>query len=410
MNPWIRRLAMVLGILIPGLIMISLQVDPLILFTELGLIAIVILFASGSVTAADFQNLRKGARIPPVQEPAVTAKKVEHLQAGEEAGAKTSRFRAFSLTLGTVAAVARERWKIWRAGKSHVEAIDHALDQAVPASSVRTPPQSPSQLSHGAPRATPRGPGGDPFQDLLNANFEPVLLEDEVPAKEREKPVKTGVKPAKDSTVPVTAPKPEKAGRDTVRPGKEGTTLGLDSLIPVAPPKPEAAPIPPVPPVGPKKETTTVKNPTVKAESVSSLPVPDTGVSPPPITSPQAGTAKNGSWEIPKRGSEKTTPSIPGQPPAGGSPASSSVTVTVTETTPKPTPEAAAAPAGADEDILIFAPEAHGTMEDMLDTLRQDDTRVKRSDDSSLLRRLQGVQVQGKDLEDDLSALLKELK
>jgi hypothetical protein len=402
---------MMLGVLIPGLIMISLQVDPLILISELVLIAIVILFASGSVTADDFRHLRKSARTPPAQEPVVIAKKGEPVQAGEVAGAKTSRFRAFSLALGTVATVTRERWKVWRAGKSHVEAIDRALDRTVPASSARTPSPSPSRLPQSATKAASRGPGGDPFEDLLNANFEPVLLEDEVPAKEGEKPVSSGVKPAKDSMVPVTAPKQEKAGRDTDRPGKDGTTPSIDSLIPVAAPKPEAATIPPVPPVGPKKETTMVKNPTVKAESVSSPPVPGTGVTSPPILPPRAGTAASSSREIPPKKSETVTPGILGQPQAGDTPVSSSVSVTVTENTAKSAgPPAASAAPEADEDLLTFAPEAHGTMEDMLATLKQDETRVKRSDDSSLLRRMKGVQVQGKELEDDLSALLKELE
>jgi len=419
MKPWIRRLAMVLGILIPGLLMIFLQVDPLVLFTELGLIAVVILFASGSITPADLKRLRRGAGTQPAKEPEVAVKPKEAVPTPEKAGAKTSRFREISRAFGNVGVIAGERWKTWRAGKTRVEAIDRALDRTVPPPSARSSPASSPLPGQGAARAGPPVPGGDPFQDLLNANFEPVLLEEETDAGDAGMPAKSSAVPGKEFTIPVRKPEPEMAGKGAQVPVKNGELPVTDFTIPVIAPEPEMEMIPTLIPAGPRKETTIVKSPTVKVESVTAPTAKGTAAVFPAAPSRQSGVPAKGSPEIPVKGGETMTPVILSHPqaagiPSGGkrdAPSRSTVTVTVTETTAKTGgPAATAARPAADPDILTFAPEAGGTMDDLLASLKEDETRVKRSDDSSLLRRLKGLHLPGKELEDDLSSLLKELE
>jgi len=378
---------MMLGILVPGLLMIFLQVHPLVLITELGLIAAAILFATGSITPADLKGLRRGSREKAAAEPEVV--KAVEARPQAKAGAGTSRFREITRAVGNLAALIRERWQTARKGKTHVDAIDRALDRTITPPSAQSPPAPARIPVPGESRAGSRGPGGDPFQDLLNANFEPVLLEAEIPGKDV-------VIPAKNVEIP----------------GKDGTTPGVM-------PQRDMEKKPLIPATGPRKEATTVKGPTVKVESVKAPPAPGPAAVPPAAPTRPAMVPEKGTFEIPLKEGKTISQSIAALPTTGGTPSPAkgtapsppTVSITVTETsTAATTPEATGAGQAADPEILSFTSEPGGTMDDLLATLREDESRVKRSDDSSLLRKLKGVRVQGEELVDDLSSLLKEIQ
>ncbi|MDD1653326.1 MAG: hypothetical protein LUQ64_02145 [Methanomicrobiales archaeon] len=392
MNPWIRRLAMMLGIVVPGFLMIVLQVHPLILVIVLTLIAFAILFAVGSLTIADLKGLRRSAPGQPAKEPAKT-------RGAEEAGTKAQpvdrkpRLHGISRAARNLASVVGERWRAMRAGKPRMEAIDRALDRTVPAPAARPAPAIPKAPVPAGAGAVPRGPGGDPFHDLLNATFEPALLDEAVPgAKEPE----TGM-PGEGGAVPGprAAVEPESDLLKRIVPQKAGSGPGPEE-------KPATEAEPPVP-EGPKKETTTVIQQTVKVESLTSLPKSGAATVPPtPPSLPAEIPAKS----LPESPESIGGKNIPGGLLAKGTPPLTEVNV--------PPPAAGTGTGGSgpapDQEMLSFASEGGGTMDDLLATLKSDAVRVKRSDDSSLLRDLKGVRVQGKELEEDLSALLKELQ
>jgi hypothetical protein len=60
--------------------------------------------------------------------------------------------------------------------------------------------------------------------------------------------------------------------------------------------------------------------------------------------------------------------------------------------------------------MISFATGSCGSMDDLLAALKEESVRVKRRDDSNLLRGMKGVTVQGMELVDELTALLKNLR
>ncbi|MDD1656497.1 MAG: hypothetical protein LUO87_03875 [Methanomicrobiales archaeon] len=386
MKPWIRRLVMMLGILIPGFLMIFLQVHPMILFSELGLIAAAILFASGSITPADLKGLRRGGRKKAAAEPEGVAKARE-ASPEKKPGGRTSRFREIPRALGNVAALIRERWQTARAGKPRMDAIDRVLDRTIASPSASSPPATIRMPVPGAASAGSRGPGGDPFLDLLNANFEPALPGTEIPARDVEIPPKGAGIPGRGPEVPgrVAAP-PDPTGAQVMEKG------------------------PLFPATDARKETTTVKGPAVKVESVAAARAPGPAAVPPTTISCLGEEPAKATFEITLKDGEVLPRSIPA-PVKEASPSLKTVATTLPKAKSAATgPEAKGPAQAADQEILSFTSEPGGTMDDLLATLKADAVRVKRSDDSSLLRNLKGVRVQGKELVDDLSALLKELR
>jgi hypothetical protein len=63
-----------------------------------------------------------------------------------------------------------------------------------------------------------------------------------------------------------------------------------------------------------------------------------------------------------------------------------------------------------DHEMISFTDEPGGSMDDLMAALKRDAVHVKKRDDNSLLRNMKGVTVHGKELVDELTALLKKLR
>jgi hypothetical protein len=61
-------------------------------------------------------------------------------------------------------------------------------------------------------------------------------------------------------------------------------------------------------------------------------------------------------------------------------------------------------------EMISFATGTGGSMDELLASLKEESVRVKKRDDSNLLRGMKGVTIPGKDLVDELTTLLKNLR
>ncbi len=372
MNPWIRRLAMMLGILVPGLALISLQVSPVLILAVLALAAIAILFAAGSITLAELKGLRRGAPRRSAAEPAGTAKSEAGTLVPHSAGI-VSHLRQVPGALRDLAGLLRGQRLSPREEDSRMDAIDRVLDRTITRSRGTSAPATVRRPSSREARGGPGGSGGDPFQDLLETDFEPTLLDVEMPEIEGAGPDLT-----LNSDIGMTALRSRVAG-------KEGAGTGQGPGVPAG--KAAAA-------RGPAAVPPAVAARMVEFPEGGALDIPPGLGEEIPRSLPTID--KNG--KIPPRPAgmiPRPTLTVPGTPEAGA---------------PVPVQEIKApAPLGGQE-MISFTAEPGGSMDDLLAALKADAVRVKRSDDSSLLRNLKGVRVQGKELVDELSALLKQLR
>jgi hypothetical protein len=110
---------------------------------------------------------------------------------------------------------------------------------------------------------------------------------------------------------------------------------------------------------------------------------------------------------IPLVGKPGMTPPLP----AAMTPHSVVEVAAMQEAGPAVSPQAVKPPASpGDLEMISFATGSGGSMDDLMAALKEESVRVKRRDDSNLLRGMKGVTVQGMELVDELTALLKNLR
>ena len=372
MNPRIRRLAMMLGILLPGSVMIFLQVSPVLIFAALGLGAVAILFAAGSITPADLKALRRSAPGHPAAEPAGVAKAGTAGPVLQPAGI-LSQLRQLPGALRDLGGLLHGRRLAASEEESRLDAIDRVLDRTITRPRGTSSPATVRRpVSRGA-RGGQGGSGGDPFQGLLETGFEPTLLDEETEGIDG-----TGLDLALDRGIEIP-PLIHVPGR-----GKEEAVKGPGSAAAGR----KGAGVPGSAAVSPAAATRAPETPPedtfdIQFESGEGIPRPLPSLKKTSTPARPTGVAPASLVEV------------PGTPEARA-------TVNVQEV--KPPGKV------GDQEMISFAAEPGGSMDDLLAALKADSVRVKRSDDTSLLRDMKGVTVYGKELVDELTTLLKKLR
>ena len=363
MNPRIRRLAMMLGILLPGSVMIFLQVSPVLIFAALGLGAVAILFAAGSITPADLKALRRSALGHPAAEPAGAAKAGTAGPVLQPAGI-LSQLRQLPGALRDLGGLLHGRRLAASEEESRLDAIDRVLDRTITRPRGTSSPATVRRpVSRGA-RGGQGGSGGDPFQGFLDEETEGIDG--------------TGLDLALDRGIEIP-PLIHVPGR-----GKEEAVKGLGSTAAGR----KGAGVPGSAAVSPAAATRAPETPPegtfdIQFESGEGIPRPLPSLKKTSTPARPTGVAPASLVEV------------PGTPEARA-------TVNVQEV--KPPGKV------GDQEMISFAAEPGGSMDDLLAALKADSVRVKRSDDTSLLRDMKGVTVYGKELVDELTTLLKKLR
>jgi len=338
MNPWIRRLAMMLGIVVLGLLMIFLQVPSTLFVPVLVLVAVAILFAARSITVADLKGLgRRGTGE----------------RAGEAAGPVPrragiwSQLRQFPSAFRDLAGLFQGRKPVAREEESRLDAIDLVLDRTIAGDRGKASPVTVRRPVSRGEREAPKGSGGDPFLDLLDGALDPGLLDNEVTKSGTARP---GLPRDRGTGMGPPVRGPGAAGGEAAK----GVVAAAGGRMAVTAP-------------GPGFD--------IQFEEVDGLP----GGTPPL--------------------------------PVAMTPHSVVEVAATQEAGPAVSPQAVKPPASpGDLEMISFAAGSGGSMDDLMAALKEESVRVKRRDDSNLLRGMKGVTVQGMELVDELTALLKNLR
>jgi hypothetical protein len=361
MNPWIRRLAMMLGIVVPGVLLIILKVPPALILPVLALAAVAILFAARSITVADLKSLRRRAGREPVAKAAGGGKAGSASPVPASAGI-LSQLRQVPGALRDLGGLLGGRRQVPSLEESRMDAIDRALDRSISLSRGRSaaPVTVRRPVSRGKD-GEEGGSGGDPFLDLLDGNLDPGLLDGETPrgtGTGPDLPLDRGI--GLTPLIHASAAGKEKqpmAGRATAAAGGKG------------------APAPEIP-------GDDIMD--IQLERIDGI----------PRTIPSMGKT-GGATASPPAGASAPLQTVPGTPEARPG-------IAVKEVKPP-------AKVG-DHEMISFTDEPGGSMDDLMAALKADAVHVRKRDDNSLLRDMKGVTVRGKELVDELTALLKKLR
>jgi hypothetical protein len=338
MNPWIRRLAMMLGIVVPGLLMIFLQVPPVLIIPLLILGAVAILFAARSITVADLKGPGGRDSGESLAEPAGSVPGTAGIG---------YQIRYIPGVFRDLGALLHGRKKVVRDEESRLDAIDRELERTIAGGRGKGSPATVRRPVSRVERESPKGSGGDPVLDLLDGALDSALIGNNIPTSGT---AGAGLPRDRGTGTGPSVRTPGAAGGGTAR-----------SVV--------AAP-------GPALD--------IQFEDVDGLP-----------------------GGIPPGGKPGGTPPLP----AGVAPASVMEVAATPEAGPSASLQAMNTPSSPEDlEMISFASGSGTSMDELLAALKEESGRVKKRDDSNLLRGMKGVQVPGKELVDELTALLKNLR